>query len=230
MADKESRRTKNKLNISLKFPRSKKSQAQNTAGVVEQRGLLYPSTPSSSDKKLQPEVSEISVPAPAEHRTGSKRSPAKHSHTNGDRGRTELRYKASVVKLESVLRARKLSWKTFEVPKLEVSQEDVIPQLQEQIKKMLDIRQQPGGNNDLWSKVKVMIERTFTALSPLAKNLLIVANGASSVRPLFQNFVADNKIDTRSRPFWTILQWTLCFDNGFPCLWSPIDIRLLIRR
>jgi hypothetical protein len=187
MADKESRRTKNKLNVSLKFPRSKKSQAQNTARVVEQKGLLDPSTSSRSAKKLQVEISEISVPAPAEPRTESKRSPSKHPHTNGDRGRTQLRYKASVIKLESVLRARKLSWKTFEVPKLEVSQGDVIPQLQEQIKRMLDLRQQSGGNNDIWSKVKVMMERTFTALSPLAKNLLIVAKGASSVRPPFQN-------------------------------------------
>jgi hypothetical protein len=80
--------------------------------------------------------------------------------------------------LKKLLRSRQFNWKTFEVDGFEG---DPIPRLQEQIRNMLDARQNKGKNKDFWSKGKVIIEKVFTALCPLTKSLLLIAKNVQAV-------------------------------------------------
>jgi hypothetical protein len=186
MADTQSRRSKGMFNTSL-FRRSKKLLPPNLSGTLEQ---LSTSTPTQVKAPVKEQIIEItdSIEVIAEESSAIIEGMRKSTgplEAFGDTERTLLRYKSAVGKLEEALQFRRANWKTFEVPNFGNFQGDPIPQLQEQINKMLNARQHQVKSKGVWSKGKHLMERSFKALSPLAKNLLIMSQDASSVRALF---------------------------------------------
>ena len=102
----------------------------------------------------------------------------------GDKKRTEERYKKAVLKLEESLKVRRANWETFEAPKFDdTSKDDPVPELREQINKILEVRKAPINNQDYLARGKRAIERGFKAMSPFAKNFLRVAKEGQSVIP-----------------------------------------------
>ena len=100
----------------------------------------------------------------------------------GDRERTERRYKDAAEQLEKSLNIRRRNWETFEIPTLgNISENDPIPQLREQIQKALEARKDSVKDRDFWSKGRNIIERGFTAMSPFAKKFLKIAKEGQSV-------------------------------------------------
>jgi hypothetical protein len=101
----------------------------------------------------------------------------------GDRKTTEERYKTAAKQLEDALKIRRANWKAFDIPtvSLDLSANDPIPQLREQINSTLETRRNLVENGDFWAKAKHIVERTFTAMSPFAKNFLVIAQQGAAV-------------------------------------------------
>ena len=102
----------------------------------------------------------------------------------GDQGRTRLRYEASLKTFEKALESRRGKWKLFDLPKFDIVGGDPIPHLREQIDNTLCGMHHSEGDEDLWSRGKLILEKVFVSLIPLTKSLLHVAKTASSVRAL----------------------------------------------
>ena len=102
----------------------------------------------------------------------------------GDIKRTEERYKKAVLKLEESLKVRRANWETFEASKFDgTAKDDPIPELREQINKILEARKAPINNQDYLARGKRAIERGFKAMSPFAKTFLRMAKEGQSVIP-----------------------------------------------
>jgi len=101
----------------------------------------------------------------------------------GDRKATEERYKTAAKQLEDALKYRRTNWKTFDIPtvSLDITTNDPIPQLREQIQSTLEARKALVDNRDFWEKGKNVVEQTFTAMSPFAKNFLVIAQHGTNV-------------------------------------------------
>ena len=100
----------------------------------------------------------------------------------GDRERTEKRYEDATAQLKKSLNISRRHWQTFEIPNFgNISENDPIPQLREQIQKTLVARMNSVKDRDFWSKGKNIIERVFTATSPFAKKFLEIAKEGQSV-------------------------------------------------
>jgi hypothetical protein len=107
----------------------------------------------------------------------------------GDRTRTEKRYKNAAKELAASLDLRRANWESFEVPKFgNISEDDPIPQLREQIQVTLEARKNTVNDKGVWSSAKNAIEKTFTAISPFAKNFLKIAKEGQSVIFLVSSF------------------------------------------
>jgi len=159
-------------------------ESQNTNIRPEQREQLVSPSKLQSARRIDDSESKEAA-NPNQGASSGVRSGPSQLDPFGDRERTELRYKTAVTKFEQAFESRRASWKSFEAPTFQNFEGDTIPNLQEQLQKMLLTRQRPTvEDKDFWSKGKAIIEKTFKALSPLAKNLLVVANGVTSVRPL----------------------------------------------
>jgi hypothetical protein len=102
-----------------------------------------------------------------------------------DRERTELRYKDAVERLQKSLKHRPANWETFQISSLPNiitnSNTDHLCYLQAEINKILESHKNSVKNANILSKGKSIVERTFKALSPFAKNILIVAKEGQSV-------------------------------------------------
>jgi len=101
----------------------------------------------------------------------------------GDRKATEERYKAAAERLKDSLKIRRANWKAFDIPTVsfDLSTNDPVPQLREQIYSTLEARRNSVENRDFWAKGKNIVEQTFTAMSPFAKNFLIIARQGAAV-------------------------------------------------
>ena len=100
----------------------------------------------------------------------------------GDRERTEKRYKKAVQGLEESIKHRQANWESLELPDFaKISENDLLPQLRQEIKKILDARESSIRYQSFWSKAKHIMERAFVSTSPFAKNLLFIAKEGSSV-------------------------------------------------
>ena len=101
----------------------------------------------------------------------------------GDRKATEERYKTAAKKLEEALKCRRANWKAFDIPtvSLDISTNDPIPLLREQIQSTLEARKTLVENRDFWTRAKGIVERSFTAMSPFAKNFLAIAEHGANV-------------------------------------------------
>jgi hypothetical protein len=103
----------------------------------------------------------------------------------GDRERTELRYKNAISQLEESLRFRRQNWEIFQIPNLDLRDNDTLPKLRQEIKKTLDARQKSIRNQNSWSKGKNLVERIFIAMSPFAKSFLTVAKDGQQAFSFF---------------------------------------------
>jgi len=79
-----------------------------------------------------------------------------------------------------------------------------------------------------WSTLTRAVECVFTALSPFAKNFLMVAKDAQAVTPftLLLMLCADN----RAESIWSDLRWPPSFNNGFSLKDFYSDSRSRIKR
>lgn len=62
---------------------------------------------------------------------------------------------------------------------------DLAKCLNEQIEEILELQQKEVETKDFWKKGKATMEKFFTTLSPVVKNLLDIAKTASSVFSYF---------------------------------------------
>lgn len=164
-------------------------------------------TPSDSEVNHSPNRPLLSGAAPESQFT----SPKEHGQITtplnsfGDRERSESRYKSAAEQLVKSLSLRRANWEAFEIPKFStISEHDTIPQLREHIQKTLEARKNTVKNKDFWSKGKNIIERTFTAMSPFAKNFLMIAKEGQQVSTY--TFISFNiGIDTCTESIWFTL-------------------------
>jgi hypothetical protein len=106
--------------------------------------------------------------------------PSDHS----DEKRTLTRYKNALDQLKNSLKASRANWKLLQFPELEDIPVDISPsRLREEIDKIFDARQESESleSQTWWPKCKQAVCRACMALTPLAKNVLIVAKEAQSV-------------------------------------------------
>jgi len=99
----------------------------------------------------------------------------------GDRERTEKRHTEATNRLEEALTLRNIKWETFHIPDLRFTNSESFPKLQQEIEKMLNAPKIPITDQTHWSKIKDMMERMFTAISPFSKHFLTVAINAQLV-------------------------------------------------
>ena len=103
----------------------------------------------------------------------------------GDTRRTEIRYDKAVRNLKEALALPHSDWEVFQPPAFEdITNYDSLAQLQADVTRVLDTRQATCAspqNRKLWSLGKRAIERSFVAISPVAKNVLQILKEGSSV-------------------------------------------------
>jgi len=106
---------------------------------------------------------------------------------SGDRERTEKRYKDAVDQLQRSIKLPRKNWEAFAIPDFKDFPDvtNPIPQLQVDIEKTMNARAASIRDPGFWSTTKRVTERIFTAITPLAKNVLFVAKEGSNVCPDF---------------------------------------------
>jgi hypothetical protein len=147
-----------------------------------------PETPTNAQSVVAPSTEGTATDGPSTSDAPGQ-STAKRNHfvvpsdLFGDRKATEERYKTAAKQLEDALKIRRANWKVFDIPtvSLDLSANDPIPQLREQINSTLEARRNLVENRDFWAKGKNIVERTFTAMSPFAKNVLVIAQQGAAV-------------------------------------------------
>lgn len=103
----------------------------------------------------------------------------------GDQERTENRYKKAVKWLEESLSLPRTNLEPFVIPDFtDISKNDSVGQLRQEIKKILDVRSSSMKDRSFWSKGKHIMELTFISISPFIKNILLVGKSGSSVYSL----------------------------------------------
>jgi hypothetical protein len=117
---------------------------------------------------------------------GFEESRQSHSRdTFGDKERTENRYKEAVKWLEESLSLPRTNLEPFVIPDFtDISKNDSVDQLRQEIKKILDVRSSSMKDRSFWSKGKHIMETIFISISPFIKNILLVGKSGSSVYSL----------------------------------------------
>jgi hypothetical protein len=110
---------------------------------------------------------------------------------SGDRRRAKARYKEAASLLERSIKTRQGSWGSFDFQDLSGEPEDFDDsRFRNKINMALATRESSIKDRTTWSKCKYTVECIFTALSPFAKNFLMIAKGAQSVFLLISIFIA----------------------------------------
>ena len=92
------------------------------------------------------------------------------------------RYRKAVDELKEAIKIRKGPWDAFDFDEFNDEPEDFDDsQFKNKINAMLISRETSIKDRKGWSKFTYAVEYVFTALSPLAKNLLTATKGAQSV-------------------------------------------------
>jgi hypothetical protein len=159
------------------------------------------------------------------NRKSSHASPNPPAAPGCDREKTERRYNEAVEKLKASIKHPPKKWSHFEIPSdkdfadlnnlIPVLQED-IDKTQEEIHKTLDAWKTSFKDLNLWSKSKYIIERIFTAIKPLAKNVLVVARGGSNVSPV--KIYTFDVADSRLKPIRLVVWWITPLDYRIVCV------------
>ena len=108
---------------------------------------------------------------------------SKLEHTNeishGDRERTEKRFRAAVSELKAALALRPKHWATSDELELnDVLENEDTSSLQELIELRLNRKHE---NQSTWGKGRILFQQVFSALFPIARNVLLIAKEAQAV-------------------------------------------------
>lgn len=184
MGGSQGRGGKGKLDISLKFARSKKLQTASSTTKNDQ-GSVASSTSTEKHTSVETRSLEGEKLNSETVGTGTIASTERLGDTSyGDRQRTRLRYETSLKAFEKVLQPRRAKGEMLDFPNFETDGSDPVPHLRAQIDKMVSEKQNSKEKEGLWSKGKAIMEKVFISLSPFTKTLLEIAKAASAVRPL----------------------------------------------
>ena len=101
---------------------------------------------------------------------------------SGDRRRAKARYKEAAALLEQSIKLRQGHWGSFDLQDLSGEPENLDDsQFRNKINLALMSRENSIKDRTTWSKYRYTVECIFTALSPFAKNFLIIAKDGQSV-------------------------------------------------
>jgi hypothetical protein len=147
---------------------------------------------------------EIAAPPP----------PADRTDLSGDRETTEKRYREAVEQLKKSVKLPRKNWEAFDIPDFKnlCDVNNPIPQLQEDIKKTLDAKKEAFNDPSFWSKSKRVTETIFTAITPFAKNVLLVAKEGSNVFPVAKKLCTD-LVDCRFKSIRLVMWWIAPFNH-----------------
>lgn len=169
-------------------PRPSFVDASHDAPIADPDESVVPESSAQARARLSPMFEARSQgptrgPTTSEAPTNPQRHFVVPSDPFGDRKATEERYKTAAKQLEGALKCRRANWKAFDIPtvSLDITTNDPVPQLREQIQSVLEARKALMENRDFWAKGKSIVERAFTAMSPFAKNFLVIAQHGSNV-------------------------------------------------
>ena len=111
---------------------------------------------------------------------------------SGDRRRAKERYKQAATLLEQSIQNRQGHWESFDFQDLSGEPENLDDsQFRNKINMALAAQETSIKDRTTWSKCKYTVECIFTALSPFAKNFLIIAKEVQSVI-LFLSLLSSN--------------------------------------
>lgn len=156
---------------------------------------------------------ETRPPTPSPPGNQSETSQATSNDYN-DRQLAQIRYTEAANQLKEAIKIRKGPWGSFDFKGLGSEPEGLDDSLLKNkinavvVSKETSIKDRRG-----WSKFTYAVECVFTALSPFAKNFLMVAKDAQSVISL--SIVFNLCADTRAESIWFNLQRSLSLNNGF---------------
>jgi hypothetical protein len=107
----------------------------------------------------------------------------------GDRSRTLIRYKDAVKELREALKNVQGGGKLFQVPEFDSIPDDVGPaQLQEAINHIFEQAGAKIEKSSRWTKCKRVFEIMYLAISPVLKNLLVIARDAQTVQFIVEGY------------------------------------------
>jgi hypothetical protein len=148
---------------------------------------------------------------------GSTRPPlADRTDLSGDREKTEKRYREAVEELKKSVKLPRKNWEAFDIPDFKnlADVNNPIPQLQEDIKKTLDAKKEAFKDPSFWSKSKRVTETIFMAITPFAKNVLLVAKEGSNVFPVSNlKHFTDLRVDCSIKSIRLALWWIAPFNH-----------------
>jgi hypothetical protein len=140
----------------------------------------------------------------------------------GDYKSTLERYQKAVKVLHETLREKSSSeWGSFELPELDnLNDLDGLRKIRERIHLATENRKESIKNPSMLSKLNVIMERTFTAMSPFAKNLLAIAKEGQSVHsPLTRPLILDSGVESLRLD----LRWIIAPYNGMSVVKCPCN-------
>jgi hypothetical protein len=176
MGTKQRNERGNRFHFSLRLGRSRKALPErgdtSVTGATAQSEVQF-ANPEPAKEITSISSRPVSVP------------PLNPQNASGDLRRTLLRYDVALGNFEKALQSREVRWKSTNISKYYELGGDPAKCLNEQIEEMLELPQLEVENKDFWKKGKATMEKLFTTLSPLAKNLLGIAKTASSVFSCF---------------------------------------------
>jgi hypothetical protein len=109
---------------------------------------------------------------------------------SGDRRRAKARYKEAATLLEQSVKFRQGNWGSFDFQDLSGEPESLDDsQFRNKINLALATRETSIKDKSAWSKCRYTVECIFTALSPFAKNFLIIAKDGQSVLLFLSGFI-----------------------------------------
>jgi hypothetical protein len=108
-------------------------------------------------------------------------SPASNKES-GDRQRTKARYIEATKSLEEVIKGCRSQWGSFDFPELRGEPENPNDsQFKHKINMILDAQKSGIKDQSAWEKCKHTIQCVFSALSPFAKNFLMIVTQGQPV-------------------------------------------------
>jgi hypothetical protein len=103
----------------------------------------------------------------------------------GDKERTVRRYIEATKLLEGVVKGQEGRWKVFDFPELKGEPDEFNDALfKDKLNLAMEAKRNAIKNQTAWDKCKHIVQCSCTALSPFAKNFLLIAKEGSSVRTI----------------------------------------------
>jgi hypothetical protein len=108
----------------------------------------------------------------------------------GDKQRTGRRYLEAAKLLEGAVKGQEGRWKVFDFPELKGEPDEFNDALfKDKLNMAMESKRNAIKNQTAWEKCKHVVQCSCTALSPFAKNFLIIAKEGSSVGTVMTIFL-----------------------------------------